>query len=154
VSAYQPQLRSVPDARKAPVPLLPVFLVLFVFLAYGGIAGSVAALYNAVALRRLKLIVAALGAALLSLACSFAIVVGAEALGWGAYAFVVLQLTYVGIGALLGWQQWAHVRGHDFLEGTQVPVLQGFLALFVLQWVLSHQVKVALLIPWVLLNGS
>jgi hypothetical protein len=155
VTEYQPQLQRIPDARKAPVPLIPVFLLLYIFLAFGGLAGGIAALYNAVALRRPWLIFAGLVAAASAFVLSFAAIYTMAVTGMSGRALgLPLQLSYLGFGGLLGWQQWAHVRGHDHLDGQTVPVLQGFLGLFALQWFLSPQVFLYLFSPARMLLGG
>jgi hypothetical protein len=146
-------LQRVPDARRAPWPLLPAVFLPYVALMLGAGAAAAAALYNAVALRRARL-------GLIALAVGLA--------GWAGFGFVALPairggirspglvilpatLVNVALGALLAWSQWAHLRGHEFLEGRTVPLLSAVLATFAAALLIPRRVQLVLEGLWPLL---
>jgi hypothetical protein len=125
--AYAPTLARVPDARRAPFPLCDPVLLAYLSLVLGAPLASVAGFVNAAALRRLPL-------ALTALALGTAGWFGFGALANGLYegglrnvplVILIARVFHIAVGALLAWTQWAHVRGHRFLDGRTVSTLGG-----------------------------
>jgi hypothetical protein len=117
-----------------------------------GVAGALA-LYNALALRRVR-------------PALVAIVVGL--VGWAGFGFLFAlavdgglrnpmlallpaRLVNVGLGVLLAWSQWAHARGHEFLEGRTIPLLHGVLAAFAAVMLMPTRPRLVLEGLWLLL---
>jgi hypothetical protein len=125
-------LRRVPDARRAPWPLLPPVFLPYLALMLGAGVAALAALYNAIALRRTKPALAALvigGLGWAGFGILFALTVEGGVKN-PALALLPARLVNVLLGALLAWSQWAHVRGHEFLDGRTVPLLNAVLVAF------------------------
>lgn len=144
----RPQLRRFPDARRAAVPLFDPILLSYLGLAFGaGVAGLIGC-FNAVAIRRF-------GLAALSL------LTGAAA--WLSYAVVIQAVDrathnvplavfagramHFAVGSGLYFAQRAYVRGHTFLGGTKLPVMQTYAAAVLLVILLPNAVL------WFLLGG-
>lgn len=144
----RPQLGRYPDARRATVPLFDAVLLSYLGLAFGaGVAGLIGC-FNAVAIRRF-------GLAALSL------LTGAAA--WLSYAFVLQAVDrathnvplavfagramHFAVGSGLYFTQRAYVRGHTFLGGTKLPVMQTYAAAVLLVILLPNAVL------WFLLGG-
>ena len=151
--AFPLLLQRVPDARRARAPLLPAIFLPYVALMLGSGVAAACALYNAIALRRMRLVVWAVVLGVLGWV-GFNLVIGIVIrLGLSNVVLAVLpaRLVNLGLGALLAWTQWAHVRGHTFLAGRTVPLLHAVLAAFALVLVLPVPAKLVLEGLWVLL---
>ena len=124
---YTPSLARVPDARKAPFPLLDPVLLAYLSLVLGAPVACLAGLVNAVALRRPRLALIALALALVGWFGFWAVAEGAYRGGLRNLPLVILlaRVFHIAIGALLAWSQWAHLRGHQFLDGRTVSTLAG-----------------------------
>ncbi len=131
MEGYTPVLGRTPDAVRAPAPLFPAYALVYVALMAGSAAAGIAALYNAVLLRRARLAAAAIvlsaaGWLGFGAAVQAAVSVGVKNVGlW----LVCGRLASILVGSLLCWSQVAHVRGHQFLEGRVVPLLPVVLAM-------------------------
>jgi hypothetical protein len=146
-------LERVPDARKAPWPLLPPVLFPYVALMLGIAVAALLALYNSVALRRVKPALAALLVGVLGwlgFGFLFAMLIGGGMRNV-ALALLPVRLVSVGLGALLAWSQWSHVRGHRFLDGRTVQLLHGVLAAFAATYFLPVRPRLVLQGLWMLL---
>jgi hypothetical protein len=152
-AAFPLLLRRVPDARRATWPLLPAVFLPYVALMLGAGAAAGAALYNAVALRRARLASIALAVGLVGWVGFGVTVLLAMRGGIRNPALVILPATLanVALGALLAWSQWAHVRGHEFLDGRTVPLLHAVLATFAAALLLPRRAQLVLEGLWPLL---
>lgn len=148
--APRPLLARHPDARRGAVNLIEPALLPYLALMFGSLAAAAVGAYNALALKRP-------GLALRSLALG--------ATGWVAFLFVVAAVRFYGVenvnvgvivgrvvhfalgGALYAMHR-AHFRGHTFLHGNTVPLLQSYLAAILVSMVLSHKVTLFLLGVW------
>ena len=127
--SYTAVLARVPDGRRGKLPLFGPVLLGYLALLLGAPLAAACAGYNALVLRRARPFLAALA-------------VGA--FGWFAFGFLFQllwsrggrnvallllagRLLHVSLGCLLAWSQWAHFRGHRFLEGREVPLLPAVL---------------------------
>jgi len=128
----RPVLARYPDARRAGSRTFDAIALVYLAFVLGPAIGALAALYNAILLRRLA---NALVALLLGLA------------GWGTFVFVALTASDFGIhslptcliasravhfaiGGLLAWSQIQYLRGHEHLGGAHIPLLPAFLIAF------------------------
>jgi hypothetical protein len=146
-------LQRVPDARRAPWPLLPPVLFPYLALMLGSAVAALAALYNAIGLRRprLALVALAVGAVgWVGFGLLFAVVVSAG-VGNPALALLCARLLNVGLGTLLAWSQWAHARGHEFLNGRTVVLLHAVLAAFIAVLVIPRRPQLVLEGLWMIL---
>jgi hypothetical protein len=120
-------LARVPDARRGPFPLFDPVLLAYLSLVMGAPLACLAGLVNAIALRRVRL-------------AAIALVLGVVGwLGFGLIAeglygrglrnfpliFLAARVFHIAVGAALAWSQWAHLRGHRFLDGRTIPTLGG-----------------------------
>lgn len=146
-------LQRVPDARRARWPLLPAIFLPYLALMLGAGAAAAAALYNAVALRRTRLGLIALAVGLVGWAGVSFVVVLAIRGGLRNPGLVVLPATLVNValGALLAWSQWAHLRGHEFLDGRTVPLLNAVLVTFAAALLIPRRLQLVLEGLWPLL---
>jgi hypothetical protein len=146
-------LQRVPDARRSSVPVFsPVFFP-YVALILGLPVAAACAFYNAVALRRWPLALAAVTIGVLGwvgfgLVCVLAVHAGLENF---LLALLPARLLNVGLGVVLAWSQWAHARGHGFLGGSTIPLLPAVLVAFVIRLVLPAQPLLVLEGLWLLL---
>jgi hypothetical protein len=129
VTTYQPLLSRVPDARRAPFPLVDPVLLGYLSFILGAPAAALCATYNALLLRRWLL---ALESAAVGLVAWFAFepsitYVYEQTLDINI-AFIILRLAGLAVGVFLAWRQWPHLRGHVFLDGKVVPILWGVIA--------------------------
>jgi hypothetical protein len=152
-AAFPLLLQRVPDARRASWPLLPAAFLPYVALMLGAGAAAGAALYNAVALRRVRLGSIALAVGLVGWAGLSFVVLLAIRGGIRNPALVILPATLANaaLGALLAWSQWAHLRGHEFLEGRTVPLLNAVLLTFAAALLIPRRVQLVLEGLWPLL---
>jgi len=144
----RPQVRRFPDARRASLPLFDAVLLSYIGLAFGaGVAGLIGC-FNAVAIRRF-------GLAALSLLTG--------AVAWLSYAFIIEAVDrathnvplaifagramHFAVGSGLYFAQRAYIRGHTFLGGTKLPVMQTYVAAVLLLFLLPNAVL------WFLLGG-
>jgi hypothetical protein len=126
-AVYAPKLARVPDARKAPFPLLDPVLLAYLSLVMGAPLCCLAGFVNGIALRRARLALLALGLGVVGWFGFWAVAEGAYRGGLRELPLVILaaRAFHIAIGALLAWSQWAHLRGHQFLDGRTVPTLGG-----------------------------
>ena len=146
-------LQRVPDARRARWPLLPAVFLPYLALLLGAGAAAGAALYNAAALRLTRLGLVALAVGLVGWAgVAFAVLLAIRG-GIRDPALVVLPATLVNValGALLAWSQWAHLRGHEFLDGRTVPLLNAVLVTFAAALLIPRRLQLVLEGLWPLL---
>jgi hypothetical protein len=146
-------LQRVPDARRAPLHLFPPVLLPYVALMLGVAVAGLVALYNSLALRRARaaIVAAAIGVAgWLGFGFLFAMLVAAG-LHNVLLALLPVRLLNVGLGAVLAWSQWSHVRGHTFLGGRTVVLLPAVLAAFVLVLVMPVRLRLVLEGLWLVL---
>jgi hypothetical protein len=139
-------LQRVPDARRARLRLFPPVLLPYVALMLGAAAAGLLALYNSLALRRARPAMVAVAVGLVGWAgfgVVFAMLVAAG-LRDARLALLPVRLINVGLGVVLAWSQWSHVRGHTFLDGRTVVLLHAVLAAFVL--VLAMPVRLRLVL--------
>lgn len=139
-------LQRVPDARRAPLPLVPPVLLPYVALMLGIAVAGLLALFNSLALRRAKPAVVAVVvgvAGWLGFGLLFAVLV-AGGLDNIPLALLPVRLLNIGLGAVLAWSQWSHVRGHTFLDGRTVVLLHAVLAAFVLVLVMPVRLRLVL----------
>lgn len=132
-------LQRVPDARRSRVPLFPAVAFPYVALMLGTAAAALLALYNAVALRRAKPVVAAAVLGVLGW-LGFGLLTGlvfSQGLHDRSLALLPARLLSVGLGALLAWSQWAYVRGHDFLDGADISLVRVVVVAFAAVMLLS-----------------
>lgn len=127
--SYTAVLARVPDGRRGTMPLFSPVLLGYLALFLGAPLAAACAGYNALVLRRARPLLAALAVGTL----------GWFAFGWllnllwsrGARNFALLllagRLLHLALGCLLAWSQWAHFRGHRFLDGREVPLLPAVL---------------------------
>ena len=136
--AYAPVLARVPDARRGPFPLFDPVLLAYLSLVLGAPLACLAGLVNAVALRRTRL-------ALIALGLGVAGWLGFGAISEGLYdggvrnlplIFLAARVFHIAVGATLAWSQWAHVRGHRFLDGRTLPTLGGVVVATVAQFLI------------------
>jgi hypothetical protein len=144
---YRPVLSRVPDGRRANAPLFDPLFFGYAALMLGAFPASLAALYNAAALRRWK--TAAL-AVLIGIGgwVGFGLVLGALFLAGvknAALAVFAGRVFSIALGALLAYTQWGHVRGHRILGGRRVPLLYAVLGALALQLVLPRRVILLLI---------
>jgi hypothetical protein len=142
VAADTALLTRVPDARRARFPLFDPVLLAYLSLILGPIACLLGCV-NALALRRPRLALTALGLGLFGW-LGFG-VVATLLLERGmrnvALVIVLARLCHVSAGALLAWSQWAHLRGHQFLDGRVVHTLGGVLVATALSVALPWPVR-------------
>jgi hypothetical protein len=146
-------LQRVPDARRAAWPLLPPVFLPYVALMLGPAVAALAALYNALALRRprIALIAVALGiVGWVGFGVLFALVVSGGVRS-PLLALLPARLLNIGLGVLLAWSQWAHVRGHDFLNGRTVVLLHAVLVAFLAVLVIPTRPQLVLEGLWMIL---
>lgn len=146
-------LRRVPDARRAPWPLLPPVFLPYLALMLGAGPAALAALYNAIGLRRPRLALTALIVGLVG-GASFAVMAALAVRGGienPALALLPARLVNVGLGAALAWSQWAHLRGHEFLDGRTVPLLHAVLLTLAAVLLIPSRAQLALEGLWPLL---
>jgi hypothetical protein len=146
-------LQGVPDARRAGAPLLPAVFLPYAALMMGAGVSGLLALYNAVALRRWRLASLTLVVALVGwvgFGLVFALVVGGGTKNV-VLALLPARLLNVGLGAVLAWSQWAHVRGHEFLDGRTVPLLHAVLGTFAAAVLMPTRLRLVLEGLWVML---
>lgn len=146
-------LQRVPDARRAPWPLLPPALLPYVALMLGVAVASLLAAYNALALRRARLALVALAVGIagwlgFGLLFSLALSGGLQNV---LLALLPARLVNVLLGVLLAWTQWGHVRGHAFLDGPTVALVHAVLAAFVAVLILPIRPQLLLEGLWPLL---
>lgn len=146
-------LQRVPDARQSAWPLFPAVVLPYLALMLGAAAASLAALYNAVALRRVRPALVALAVGTVGWAGFGAFVLLAYSGGVRDPALVVLpaRVANIGLGVLLAWSQWAHLRGHDFLGGRTVPTIYVVVAAFAAVVVVPLRPLLVLEGLWILL---
>jgi hypothetical protein len=144
-------LQRVPDARKATWPVLPPVLLPYVALMLGVAVASLLASYNAVALRRMRLAFVALAIGAVGwLGFGFA-VAALGGLEHGLLALLPARLVNVGLGALLAWTQWPHVRGHEFLGGRTMVLLHLVVVAFAAVLIIPIRPRLVLEGLWLLL---
>ncbi len=146
-------LQRVPDARRAPLRLFPPVLLPYVALMLGVAVAGVLALYNSLALRRARPAIVAVAVGVvgwLGFGFLFAMLVAAG-LHNVLLALLPVRLVNVGLGAVLAWSQWSHVRGHTFLEGRTVVLLHAVLAAFVLVLLMPVRLRLVLEGLWLVL---
>jgi len=148
-TGLEPLLSRVPDARRSRLPLFPAAYFPYAALMIGAAPAAVCALWNAAGVRRWRPAIAALLLGAASWA-GFGVVVGLGMHGTRNLALVVIgaRLVNLGFGLLLARTQWAYVRGHRFLGGAAVPLLQAVLATLVLALVLPTSTLLALWGLW------
>jgi hypothetical protein len=119
----------------------------------GSGVASLLALYNAMALRRAGLALVALAVGAAGWAGFGFLVVTTVSAGLKnvALALLLARIVNVGLGALLGWSQWAHVRGHEFLGGRTVVLLHGVLVAIAAVLLIPSRPRLVLEGLWVLL---
>ncbi len=144
----RPLVKRFPDARRAPLPLFDAVLLAYLGLALGaGLAGLVGC-FNAAAMRRFGLaalnLLAGAGA---WLAYSVIIVAVNHATNNVPLAVFAGRAMHLAVGSVLFFVQRPYVRGHVFLGGAKLPVLQTYLASLALIFVLPDSVI------WFLLGG-
>jgi hypothetical protein len=125
--AYAPVLARVPDARRGPFPLFDPVLLAYLSLVLGAPLACLAGLVNALALRRLRPAIVALVLGVVGWVGFGAIAEGLYDGGLRNLQLIVLgaRVFHIAVGAALAWSQWAHVRGHRFLDGRTIPTLGG-----------------------------
>lgn len=142
----RPLLSRYPDARSATVPLLEPAFFPYLALVFGTPVAALASCYNAAALRRWGLVAAslALGAAgWLAFAVTFALVATSGA--HSSLALIAARIVSFALGSLLFLAQRPHVRGHSFLLGSTIPLLNSYMAAFALSMILPHRVHLLLM---------
>jgi hypothetical protein len=137
-ASYLPALARVPDARRAPLPLFEPVLLAYVALLLGAPVASLLALFNAAVLRRPGPALLAAAAAAGSWLGFAALVSVLWELGARNVPLIILggRIVHLLVGVLLAWSQWAHHRGHVFLDGREVPLLPAVLTAMALNYVL------------------
>lgn len=125
--AYAPTLARVPDARQAPFPLIDPVLLAYLSLLLGAPLACLAGCVNGAALRRPRLAAIALGLGIVGWFGFGAVAEGIYQAGLRNVPLVILiaRVFHMAVGALLAWSQWAHLRGHQFLDGRVVSTLGG-----------------------------
>lgn len=142
-------LQRVPNGRRAPVRLFTAVFLPYASLMLGPAVAAACALYNALALRRVR---PAVVAVFLGLAGwvgfgFFLEVVVSAGLKTPSLALLPGRLMNIGVGVLLAWSQWAYVRGHRFLDGRVVGLLPSVMVAFAIFVFLPR-------VPGLLLQGA
>lgn len=122
-----PALARVPDARRGAFRLFDPVLLAYLALILGGSLAGLLGVVNGVALRRPRLALTALGLAVASWLGFWVTVEGLSRAGVSSAQALVLagRLVHMAAGGALAWSQWAHLRGHQFLDGRVVSTLGG-----------------------------
>jgi hypothetical protein len=139
----RPLLARHPDARRAKAALLPPILLPYIALMFGSGIAALAAVYNALMMRRVGLAVRSL-------------LVGAA--GWFAFFLIITNaddhirvLVIVGrvvhflCGGLLYRMQRAHFAGSQFLHGAALPLVRSYVGAFVVYLFLPAKIVAFLL---------
>ena len=145
--AYSPVLSTMPDGRLTPWPLLPAFVIGYVGLVFGAGVAGLAALYNALLMRRLPL--AAIG-----------LVVGVA--GWFAFPLFVEwiynlfgpeMVRYVGLwmhgygaffGLMLAIYQSHYIRACTIIDSETAPLLPAVIGVYVASIIIPVELKLML----------
>ena len=146
-------LQRVPDARRAPLQLFPPVLLPYVALMLGIAVAGLLALYNSLALRRAKPAIVAVAVGVvgwLGFGFLFAMLV-AGGLDNIPLALLPVRLLNVGLGAVLAWSQWSHVRGHTFLDGRTVVLLHAVLVALAIALLMPVRLRLVLEGLWMVL---
>ena len=133
------RLRRHPDARLGRWKLLPAMLLGYVGLLLGPAVAGVLAAVNALSLRRFGLAASMLLFGALSwVACGMAAVLVAKFAGVKSIGMLIItsRLLSATAGIAMAFYMAPHVRGHEFLRGRVVSLLEPVLAGTVLTFVL------------------
>ena len=148
--SYEPLLQRVPDARRAPFPLLPPLAYPYLGVLFGPWLPSLLAIVSAFTLRRWR--TSALGAGLATvgvlsfvpIALLFRGEFGPEQ---AAVLWFATRIVSAGLGVVLYRVMGPHSRGHRFLGGRELPLNQVVLGGFAISFLLPGPVRAALLVP-------
>ena len=145
--SYTAVLGRVPDGRRGRLPLLSPVLLGYLSLLLGAPLAAFGAGYNALVLRRARPLLAALAVGVFGWFAFGLLLNLLWSRGTRNFALLLLagRLLHVALGCLLAWSQWAHFRGHRFLDGREVPLLPSVLCAMALTVVVPPLVILAIM---------
>jgi|GEM_PF-3281360 len=152
-----PVLARVPNARRAPFPLMPAVGNMYLALLVGIVPTMALLLVTGLALRSTKLTLAAVGIGVLGfLAPLLPIGVGVALSDTPNVAFILFvgRVLSVGLGFVAYKVALPSIRGHAHLEGAQLPLLYVLGPAFGLLFLLPGEVVLALVAPILLVLGG
>jgi len=131
-SPLRPPLQRQPDGRRAPARLFSAVTLVYLSFILGPAVGAVAALYNAVCIRRLSNAASSLLLGLLGWAMFAFVAIAAQRVGFdnAPAIFLATRALHFGVGGLLALTQARYLRGHAHLGGDELPLLPTFLLAF------------------------
>lgn len=147
--ALRPVLTRYPDARRGSLPLLdPVFLP-YLGLIFGSLVASLAAVYNAVVLKRAGLAVRSIliGAAGW-ISFQFVVALVVKVTGNVSVGVIVGRVVHFALGGALYAMHRAHFSGHEYLHGRAVPLLPTYLVAILISMKMPWKVTARLLGVW------
>ncbi|MCO4769464.1 MAG: hypothetical protein KDA24_05490 [Deltaproteobacteria bacterium] len=153
-----PLLTKEPDARLGAFPQLPAVAYIYLALLIGIVPTAAAAVVFALSLRRVGLAAATLAVGLVGFVTPLAPFYAAQMMGAepsSALLFFGGRLLSVALGFALYKLMNSHVRGHEHLEGAEIPLMWAIMPAFAALLLLPNKVAFTLVAPiLVFLSGS
>lgn len=144
-SSLRPLLARYPDARLGKAPLLEPILFPYLGLIFG-VAAGLAGAYNAIVLRRVRLALLSVLISLTGCVLFYVTLVIARSTGLSIPVVLIISRSiHFALGGVLYFLHRPHFRGHQFHDGSTVPMLPSYLAAIMLSVVLPWRVTLVLL---------
>lgn len=141
----RPLLARYPDARRSPAALLEPILFPYLALMFG-FGGALAGAYNAVMLRRRKLLLQTILVGLTGVVLFSATIAVVRTAGHSVQIAVILgRGVHFALGGVLYFLHRPHFKGHEFKLGSTLPMLQSYLAAILLSMLLPWRIVAVLL---------
>lgn len=141
----RPLLARYPDARLGKAPLIDPVIFPYLGLVLG-FAASIAAVYNAIVLRRLSLAVWSILFGLIGCLLFLATLMIGPAFGAiPAVLVIVGRVVHFAIGGALFFLHRPHYHGHEFHSGPVIPMLPSYVFTYLLSLIVPWRITIVLL---------